>query len=291
MIEKTTINHALKIAVAGGKGGVGKTTVSLAFTKALSQVGYHAQLLDCDVENPNCHLYLDLTETHTTDVTIAVPEYHSELCTHCGRCADICQYNALADIKTDLLIFDELCHGCGGCIYGCPVDALTTREAVTGQLITGKTEFGPFAYGLLKIGSARTTSVISAVINCADTHQLTIIDAAPGTGCASVTGIQNADAVVLVTEPTPFGLHDLDLTVTLMARMKKPFGVIINRVEDESNSVSRYCQERDIPVLMQIPFSRDVARACAEGKGILDVLPEQSDLFRNALIEVQELIS
>jgi len=291
MNQKTANSSPPKFAVAGGKGGVGKTSVALALVSALENAGYPLTLLDCDVENPNCHLYWNVSDSKSEDVSIDVPLIDQDACTHCGQCADFCQFNALADIKSTLLVFDDLCHGCGGCMKLCPVNAIGIKPNVTGQVISVLNEKTPLVYGLLKIGSTRTTSVIDAVREKASVDHLTLIDAAPGTGCAAVAGVRDVDAVILVTEPTPFGLHDLSLSVSVMRDIGKPFGVVVNRMETGHDSIRDYCKQESIPLLLEIPFSIEIAKASADGKGIVDVLPEFETKFLNVFQQLKGMIS
>ena len=300
MTQKTATDHALTVAVAGGKGGVGKTSVALALVQSIINSGHELTLLDCDVENPNCHLYLTTKRQTSQPVHQEVPEFDPDACIHCGQCADFCNFNALADIGTDLLVFNELCHSCGGCIRLCPQGALIPSKQIIGHVFTCESKNLAFFYGLLKVGSPRTTAVIESVESAAiklrkptpnnTAPDLTIVDAAPGTGCAAVAAITQADFVILVTEPTPYGLHDLTLSVEMLQSLDKPFGVVVNRMEPDRTAISDYCTENKIPLLLEIPFSRDVAVACAERKGILHALPQLEPAFLKMFNEAVRLV-
>ncbi|MGM0443839.1 MAG: P-loop NTPase [Fibrobacterota bacterium] len=254
----------MKIAVASGKGGVGKTTAALSLAHVM---GPESLLCDCDAEEPNCHLFCRDDRTEIEDVTVKVPEISAELCTKCGKCGAFCQYNAIVALPGQTpLFFSELCHSCGGCALVCPAGAITERNAKVGRINrTTRTDGGILLDGAVTVGMPLVTAVISQLLKKTQDHDQVIIDAPPGTACPFVEAVSDADYVILVTEPTPFGLNDLKLAEEFVRTMNIPFGVIINRVEDEENEVAAYCQSENITLLMQIPFRRDIALACAEG--------------------------
>lgn len=250
----------MKIAVASGKGGTGKTTVSVNLALSLE----HVQLLDCDVEEPDCNIYLQLDLEPLEDVYLPVPEIDREKCTFCGKCAEFCKYNALAVFPKDALVFTDLCHGCGGCSILCPVDAITEREKSIGILEHGKAGNVEFIRGVLNIGEAMATPVIKALKEKIKSTSV-ILDSPPGNSCPVIETVSDCDFCILVTEPTPFGLHDLKMAVELTRVLEVPCGVVINKAGIGDNTVEMYCQKEDIPVLLEIPHSREIAVLCSKG--------------------------
>ena len=255
------------VAVASGKGGTGKTTVSAAL--ALSAEG-PVSFLDCDVEEPNAGIFLSAEKPDEQPVEVSVPAVDAEKCTGCGACASFCRFNALAMVRGKVLVFPELCHGCGGCTLVCPSQAITERGERIGVIRRGMVGSISFADGCLDVGRAMSPPLIRALKKGIRRSGLTIIDSPPGTSCPMVTAVKGADYVLLVTEPTPFGLHDLKLAVLTMRETGIPFGVIINRSDAGDNRVVRWCDEQNIRILMQIPEDRRVAEAYSRGKSILD---------------------
>ena len=255
------------VAVASGKGGTGKTTVSAAL--ALSAEG-PVSFLDCDVEEPNAGIFLSAEKPDEQPVEVSVPAVDAEKCTGCGACASFCRFNALAMVSRKVLVFPELCHGCGGCTLVCSSQAITERGERIGVIRRGMVGPISFADGCLDVGRAMSPPLIRALKKGIRRSGLTIIDSPPGTSCPMVTAVKGADYVLLVTEPTPFGLHDLKLAVLTMRETGIPFGVIINRSDAGDNRVVRWCDEQNIRILMQIPEDRRVAEAYSRGKSILD---------------------
>ena len=259
------------IAIASGKGGTGKTTVATNLARSAQGP---IMLLDCDVEEPNAHLFLKPMMTATTPVYKLIPQIDFEKCTCCGKCAEICEYNAIAVMKKNVLVFPELCHGCGGCALICPEGAITEVEQEIGVVARGHAGNIQFAHGKLKVGDAMPGPVIRAVKQNIDGHPLVILDAPPGTSCPVVTTLLGSDFCLLVTEPTPFGLHDLKLAVDVVRQLRIPHGVVINRADVGDKGVETYCHNEQIPILMQIPTDMRIAEAYSRGKMIVDVFPD-----------------
>lgn len=261
------------VAVASGKGGTGKTTVAVNLALALAAEGLETQYLDGDVEEPNGHLFLRPEIEHAEPVAIPVPVVNADLCTACGKCATACRFNAIAMLRRPLL-FPELCHGCGACRWICPANAITEQPRPVGVVETGRAGPVAFAQGRLNVGEPMAPPVVRAVLKHRRRRGVTVTDAPPGTSCAVVATVQDADYVILVTEPTPFGLNDLRLAVELVRRLGRRFGVVINRAGAGDDGVAQYCAEEAIPVLAQIPNDRAYAEAYARGERLAERFPE-----------------
>ncbi len=270
----------MKIAVASGKGGTGKTTLAVALAQAAQET---VTMLDCDVEAPNAHLFLHPAHHVSREVSVPVPYIDAEKCTHCGNCAEFCQYNALAALPDEVLIFPELCHGCDGCRKICPAGAITETTRPVGCIETGVSDGVTLLTGRLNVGEAMAPPLIRVLKKTALAADFTILDCPPGTSCPVVTAVRDADYVLLVTEPTPFGLHDLRLAVETMRVLGLPHGVIINRADMGDARVEAYCAEEEVTILTRINNDRRVAEACSRGTPILEVLPELKEELREIL--------
>ncbi len=266
----------MKIAVASGKGGTGKTTVAIALAETL---GPRAVLLDCDVEEPNCHLFLPAGIRQSIPVSVMVPQFHGDRCSGCGKCAKSCRFNAIASLGRKMLIFQELCHSCGGCLLACPEKALSESAMEIGTIYHRQPAGFPLVTGELRVGHALSVPLIKALKNEADDEKINILDAPPGTACPMVNTVRDCDYVILVTEPTPFGLHDLAGAVATLKTMNLPCGVIVNRSEPGNHLADDYCRENHIDILMKIPFSRPIAEGYASGKTLLRTVPELKEEF------------
>jgi MinD superfamily P-loop ATPase len=275
------------ISIASGKGGTGKTTVATNLARSAQEP---VLLLDCDVEEPNAHLFLQPTMTGTTSVYKPIPQIDFEKCTYCGKCGEICEYNAIAVMKKNVLVFSELCHGCGGCTLVCPEGAITEVGQKIGVVEHGHAGEIQFAHGKLNVGDAMSGPVIKAVKRNIAGHPLVIIDASPGTSCPVVTTLLGNDFCLLVTEPTPFGLHDLELAVDVVRQLQIPHGVVINRADVGDTGVEKYCHDEQIPILMQIPTDMKIAEAYSRGQMIVDVFPEYREKFRKLLTVCQSVM-
>ena len=275
----------MRIAVASGKGGTGKTTVATSLALSLG-IGSSAcpLFLDCDVEAPNAHLFLKPMIQERIEVGIPVPQVDASLCNQCGRCADVCQYHAIAVLGKKVLVFPQLCHGCGSCGLVCPEEAITEKMVITGVLERGQAAAGfLFAHGVMNVGEPMAVPVIRQLKQWIQPQpdQTIILDVPPGTSCPVVESVRGADLLLLVTEPTPFGLHDLKLAVELGHELNIPAGVIVNR--DGSAvfpDLDIFCAQAGLPVLLRIPFERQIAEGIAQGRTLVEIYPEYIDIFR-----------
>lgn len=266
------------ISIASGKGGTGKTTVAINLALALSD-SQSLKFLDCDVEEPNAYFFLKPELSQKIPVSIPVPEINEKKCDFCGKCAEICEYNALAVLKDTVLVFAELCHGCGGCTLLCPEKAITEKDRQIGIMEIGSTGKITFIHGKLNIGEAMSPPLIREVKKQINPSDTVIIDAPPGTSCPVIESVKGSDFSLLVTEPTPFGLNDLKLAVETLKQMKIPHGVVLNRAGVGDNKVKNYCNRENIPILMEIPMDRKIAEAYSEGKSIIETMPEYKQKF------------
>ena len=264
------------ISIASGKGGTGKTTIA---TNLAVSVDTPVQILDCDVEEPNVHLFLRPLMEETRTITTPVPEVDMEKCTLCGKCGEICQFRAIVVIGETVLPFVEMCHSCGGCMEVCPEKAITETTRELGFVQSGRCNGVEFVHGKLRVGEAMSPPLIKAVRAYARPELLTIIDAPPGTSCPVISAMKGVDFVLLVTEPTPFGLHDLKLAVGAVRILDIPCGLVINRSDMGDEGVSDYAKAENIPVLMEIPFDRKIAEAYSRGDMIVTAMPEMKEKF------------
>jgi MinD superfamily P-loop ATPase len=276
------------IAVASGKGGTGKTTVAVNLALAL---GEGVDLLDCDVEEPNAHLFLHPIFEQSERVEMPVPRVDLELCTFCRKCAEICRYHALAVVGKKVLVFPELCHGCGGCSAVCPVGAISETGRELGLLNFGRRDAIGFVNGQLRVGEAMSPPLIKRVRLGADSNRITIIDAPPGTSCPVIAAMSGVDFVLLVTEPTPFGLHDLQLAVEAVRVLGIPCGLVINRADIGDNRVFEYAGKEKLPILLTIPFERRIAEAYSRGNNIIEEFPEWRERFVELYRNIAKLVA
>ncbi|MEW6665858.1 MAG: ATP-binding protein [Thermodesulfobacteriota bacterium] len=266
----------LTISIASGKGGTGKTTVA---TNLAVSLGGGCRLLDCDVEEPNAHLFIHPVIERMEEVPTAVPLVDEAKCTRCGKCSEICQYKAIVVIGKTVLTFQELCHSCGGCMEVCPEKAITEGKRVLGAIEIGRRNGLEFVHGRLRVGEAMSPPLIRKVRAHGLKDKLTIIDAPPGTSCPVIASTKGADFVLMVTEPTPFGLHDLKLAVEAMRVLRVPCGLVINRSDMGDDKVKAYAEAEGLPVLMEIPFDRRIAEAYSRGEMLVEVMPEWKERF------------
>jgi MinD superfamily P-loop ATPase len=273
----------MQIAVASGKGGTGKTTISTSLALSADR---DVQYLDCDVEEPNGHIFLKPKLSSSEICSVVVPKLDESRCTACGKCKDICRYNAIVQFGKSVMTFPEMCHSCLGCFRVCEDDALLEDKRKIGLLESGMAGAIHFVHGRVRIGEAMGVPLLKAVKKKMDPDKLVIIDAPPGTSCPFVESISGVDYVILVTEPTPFGLHDLKLAATVVKNFKIPCGVIINRSDLGDHRVQHFCEDEAIPVLLEIPFQRIIAEGYARGTNLVETVPELRNEFRDMLTKL-----
>lgn len=264
------------LGIASGKGGTGKTTLSVNLARVL---GTPVQVLDCDVEEPNVHLFLQGELSDTQTVSLSIPRVDETLCDGCGECSAFCQFNAIATYGQTALVFPEMCHGCGGCRMVCPQHAIDEVDKRVGVVETLRAGEITLIQGRLDVGVAMAPPLIGAVKARMQPEVPAILDAPPGTSCPVIATLRGCDFVVLVTEPTPFGLHDLALAVGMVRELGLPFGVVVNRMGVGDDRVHRYCGEQGVPILLEVPDDRRIAQAYSRGALIVDALPEYREHF------------
>ena len=275
------------VTVASGKGGTGKTTVAVNLALSLK----NPNLFDCDVEEPNVHTLLHPKKVITKDVNVPTPKVNEDLCTLCGKCGDFCQFNAIFVGKTKVLVFDKICHSCGGCAIVCPESAISEYARTVGEIKTSQVEGLQLTSGELKIGEPMAVPVIKAVKERIVRDEVNILDAPPGTSCTVIETVQESDYVVLVTEPTPFGLHDLMMTVDVVDRLGVPYGVVINRSTIGNEDTAKFLREKGIPILMEIPFDREIAELYSKGIAFVKVIPEYRVKFQEMMRYIEEVVN
>jgi len=276
------------ISVASGKGGTGKTLVATSLALSLKN---KVQLLDCDVEEPNDHVLLKPVITRSEVVSIPVPKVDEAKCTYCGKCAEVCAYNAIAVFKEKVLVFPELCHGCGACSYLCPEKAISEEGKEIGILEAGSADGVEFAHGRLAIGEAMAPPIIRKVKEQASPEGTVIIDVPPGTSCPVVEAVKDSDFCILVTEPTPFGLNDLVLAVETVKQLNIPCGVVLNRVGVGDDKVEEYCLEENIPILLTIPLDIGIARLYSRGITLVEGIPQWKQSFLGLFGRIREIVN
>jgi MinD superfamily P-loop ATPase len=267
---------AMILAIASGKGGTGKTTVAVNLARAFARP---LQLLDCDVEEPNDHLFLPGTGKREEPVTIPVPEVDESLCDGCGECSRFCAYHAIVSYGAKALVFADMCHGCGGCAKVCPRQAIREVPRRIGMIESRQSGNITLVQGRLDVGSAMAPPLIRAVKERLCPDLPAILDAPPGTSCPVIVTVRGADFIMLVTEPTPFGLHDLKLAIDMVRELGIPFGVVVNRAGSGDDRVHVFCRRENVPLLAEIPDDRRIAEAYSRGELVVEALPEYRDLF------------
>ncbi len=275
------------ISVASGKGGTGKTTIATNLAAALEK---NVKVLDCDVEEPNSHLFLNPYIEKTETVNTPIPVIDEDKCTYCNKCVEICRYKSIAIIGKTILTFPELCHSCGGCMAVCPEDAITETGRELGKVEIGKSKNIDFIHGKLRVGEAMSPPMIEEVRSYIEPDIINIIDAPPGTSCPVIAAMKNTDFVVMVTEPTPFGLHDLKLGVEAVKLLGIPCGLVINRSDIGNNDVRVYAEKENLPILLEIPFERKIAEVYSKGDLVVEKMPEYKEKFLGLYNQIANIL-
>ena len=271
------------LSIASGKGGTGKTTVAVNMALSLEDV----QLLDCDVEEPNVHLLLPPEINEKKSVYVSIPQVNEELCDHCGKCSEFCEFNALFVTPEKVLFFTELCHSCGGCLLVCPKKAIDEKNVQIGVIKKGAAEGVELVYGELNVGEPMSVPVIKGVKKQIKSNKTVIIDSPPGASCPVIESVLGSDYCLLVSEPTPFGLHDLKIMVQVLEKLKIPFGVIINRAGIGDKKIYDFCEEKGVPILFEIPFQRKIAELYSSGIPFVLKMPEWKNRFQLLMADIE----
>ena len=274
------------LSISSGKGGTGKTTIAINLALSIEDEG--VQYMDCDVEEPNGHIFLRPQIQERISVGIPVPQVDKSRCTYCGKCAEVCEFNAIVVIKEKVLFFPELCHGCGGCSYMCPENAIEEVEREIGGIEKGKAGGIDFIHGLLNVGEPMAPPLIRKEKEFINNGKTVIIDSSPGTSCPVVEAVRGSDFCLLVTEPTPFGLNDLRLAVKMVQKLNIPLGVVVNCADIGDSKVWQYCEDEGIPVLMDIPMDRNIAKAYSKGIPFVEEMPEYRNRFQDLYNRIEK---
>lgn len=273
------------VSIASGKGGTGKTSVAVNLAFSIGNV----QFLDCDVEEPNSHLLLHPKIYRKEQVYVLVPVVNEKLCDHCGKCAEACQYHAIFASSEKVMIFHELCHSCGGCALVCPRNAIAEEKHRIGTLKLGSAGDLQLVYGELEVGEPMAVPLIKEVKKNIRKNENAILDSPPGTSCPVIETVRGCSFCILVTEPTPFGLHDLNIIVQVLKDMGIPLGVVVNRAGIGDKKVYEYCEREGIPILLEIPYERKIAELYSKGIPFSLEMPGWTEKFQKLLSEVEEL--
>lgn len=273
----------MKISIASGKGGTGKTTIAVNLALSIEK----AQYLDCDVEEPNGHIFLKPKIEEEKVVTLPYPRVDYSRCDFCGECVEVCEYGALAVLKEQVLVFDDLCHSCGACVMLCPQKAFYEVPQEIGRIEIGRSDGISFVQGKLKLGSTRSHPLVQEVKKYIDSSRVAIIDAPPGTSCPVVEAVRDTDFTLWVTEPTPFGLNDLRLAVAMNRELGVPGGIIVNRSDGEDRLIEEFAREENVPILLRIPLDRKIAEIYSRGEMLIKAEPNYQEIFRKLFEDVQ----
>ena len=274
------------VSIASGKGGTGKTSLATNLALSLKNV----QLLDCDVEEPNAHLFLHPKIDETKPVYISKPIIDERKCDHCGKCSIFCQYNALFVTPEEVMLFPQLCHGCEGCMIVCPKNAITKENVKIGVVKKGIVENMELVYGELDVGEPMPVPVIKAVKQQIKEDRTVIVDSPPGASCPAIESVYGSDYCILVSEPTPFGLHDLKIIVQVLEELNIPFGVVINRAGIGDRKIYDFCEENEVPILLEIPFQRKIAELYSRGIPFVVEMPQWKQRFQLLMDDIKRLV-
>ena len=282
----------MRIAVASGKGGTGKTTIATSLALCLVSNG-EVHYVDCDVEAPNGHIFLKPQITHQSNAVIRIPVINKDICSLCGRCVEVCQFHALAKIGKTIMTFPQLCHGCGSCTINCPEHAIDELANPIGVIESGVTAHGLiFSQGRLNISEPMATPIIRQLKRTISANDsIVVLDAPPGASCSVVETLRNVDFVLLVSEPTPFGVHDLKQMMGIVTEMGIPAGVIINREKSSFSPLEDLCSDFHVPILMHIPFDRQIAAGLAEGQSLIEINPNYSQRLQDVYHQTSSIIA
>lgn len=282
----------MRIAVASGKGGTGKTTIATSLALCLVSNG-EVHYVDCDVEAPNGHIFLKPQITHQSNAVIRIPVINKDICSLCGRCVEVCQFHALAKIGKTIMTFPQLCHGCGSCTINCPEHAIDELANPIGVIESGITAHGlNFSQGRLNISEPMATPIIRQLKRTISVNDsIVVLDAPPGASCSVVETLRNVDFVLLVSEPTPFGVHDLKQMMGIVTEMGIPAGVIINREKSSFSPLEDLCSDFHVPILMHIPFDRQIAAGLAEGQSLIEINPNYSQRLQDVYHQTSSIIA
>lgn len=281
----------MKISVASGKGGTGKTLVATSLALSILDEQQTVQLMDCDVEEPNAHIFFKSQPISETTVTLPIPKVDYDKCQYCGKCSEVCQFNAIALMKRTLVIFPDVCHSCGGCWHLCPSGALMPSDREVGTVSVSQAGPIRLVSGKLKLGTHISPPIIKAVRETENQDSIVIIDGPPGSSCPVIAAVEDTDYCILVTEPTPFGLNDLTLAVEMLEVLGVPCGVIINRHVDDVDIIDHYCQEKGLDILLRIPLETAIAKAYAKGIPLVESNPNWRSKFNELYHRIAREVS
>ena len=266
----------MKIAVLSGKGGTGKTTISSNLAAILENI----TLIDCDVEEPNIHLFFDIPNNNKKSVYTEYPHIDMRKCDLCGKCGEFCRFNAILPAKNRVLVFKDICHACGGCAIVCPKDAISYKEREIGVIHEGISSQGiNIKYGVLNVGEFSGVKIIEELLESITKNEQVIIDSPPGTSCATVAAVESADYAIIVSEPTPFGVSDMKMVVEMLKNLNVPFGLVINKAGLGNDEIYQYASQENINILGEVPFSKEVAKHYATGKLLHEEIKEVREQF------------
>ncbi len=271
----------MKITIASGKGGTGKTTIATNLAVLLSERNENVCYADCDVEEPNGHIFLKPQIETQTIISVPVPNVSQDICTFCGKCGEICAYKAILCLQDQVLVFPELCHGCGGCMLVCPTGAIQEIGREVGFIEKGNSRNLAFIHGKLRIGESMSPPLIKNLKKLLPSEGITIIDSPPGTACPAVASVIDTDFVLLATEPTPFGLNDFKLAVNMIREIGIPIATVINRSDMGNEELKLFCIKESIKILAELPDDRRVAEAYSRGELAIDIIPEYKQIYAN----------